>query len=288
MDQKIIQLYDDYTHSTMSRRTFMDQVSAVVGSAGAAALLPALQNDYAHAETISAQDRRLDMEDLTYPGAQGKMMRGYLVKPKRDAKFPAVLVIHENRGLNPHIRDIARRLALDGFLVLAPDALAPLGGTPDDMERSREMIASLDMQETREHYLASIDYLKGRPDTTGQVGCVGFCWGGSMANQLAVDSSNLRAAVAYYGGQPSAPEVHKIKASLLLHYAGLDERINAGIAAYEAALQHAGVEYQIFMYADVNHAFNNDTNAARYDRTAAELAWSRTLAFLKLHLVTGQ
>lgn len=288
MDQKIIQLYDEYTHSTMSRRTFMDRMSALAGSAGAAALLPALQNDYSYAETISVHDERLEMGSVAYPGALGKMMRGYLTKRKQAAALPAVLVIHENRGLNPHIEDVARRLALEGFLVLAPDALAPQGGTPEDMEKSREMIASLDMQETRQHYLASIDYLKSRPDSTGQVGCVGFCWGGSMANQLAVDSSNLRAAVAYYGGQPAAAEVHKIKSSLLLHYAGLDERINAGIPAYEAALKRAGVEYQIFMYADVNHAFNNDINTARYDRNAAELAWKRTLEFLKLKLVAGQ
>lgn len=284
MDQKIIQLYDEYTHSTMSRRTFMDRLTVLAGSAGAAALLPALQNNYAHAETVAAMDSRLEAGAISYPGAAGKTMRGYLAKPKGSSKLPAVVVIHENRGLNPHIEDVTRRLALDGFVALAPDALAPMGGTPEDMEKSREMIAALDMKETLAHYLASVDFLKTHADSTGKVGCVGFCWGGSMANQMAVNSPALSAVVAYYGGQPAVADVPKIRASVLLHYAGLDERINAGIPAYEAALKAAGADYQLFVYEGVNHAFNNDTNEARYDRDTAEYAWSRTIAFLKAKL----
>jgi len=284
VEQKYIQLYDEYTHSTMSRRTFMDRLVGMAGSAGAAALLPVLQNNYVHAETIAAADPRLQTNTINYPGAMGKTMRGYLAKPSGSNKLPAVVVIHENRGLNPHIEDVARRLALEGFVVLAPDALAPMGGTPDDMEKSREMIAALDMKETLAHYLASVDFMKNRTDSSGKVGCIGFCWGGSMANQLAVHAPDLLAAVAYYGGQPAAADVSKIQASLLLHYAGLDERINAGIPAYEAALKAAGKDYQLFIYEGVNHAFNNDTNEARYDRPTAEFAWGRTVAFLEAKL----
>lgn len=284
MDQKIIQLYDEYTHSTMSRRTFMDRLSALAGSAGAAALLPTLQNNYAKAETVAARDERLEAGYVDYAGASNKRLRGYFAKPQGSMKLPAVMVIHENRGLNPHIEDVTRRLAVGGFLALALDALSVAGGTPDDMEKSREMIAALDMQETRAHYLATIEYLKKRPDSSGKVGCVGFCWGGSMANELAVHSPDLRAVVAYYGGQAKAAEVPRIRASLMLHYAALDERINAGIPAYEAALKAAGKDYQIFMYDGVNHAFNNDTNEARYDAAAAELAWARSLGFLKAKL----
>ncbi|MBS1155670.1 MAG: carboxymethylenebutenolidase [Proteobacteria bacterium] len=281
MDQKFIQLYDEYTHSTMSRRTFMDRLSALAGSAGAAALLPALENNYAYAETVPASDIRLDAGYVDYAGAMNKTLRAYFAKPKGGTKLPAVLVIHENRGLNPHIMDVTRRLALEGFLALALDALSPVGGTPEDMDKASQMIAALDMQETLAHYLATSVYLKNRPDSSGNVGCVGFCWGGSMANQLAVNAPDVRAAVAYYGGQPKAEDVPKIRASLMLHYAALDARINAGIPAYEAALKAAGKDYQLFMYEGVNHAFNNDTNAARYDAAAAALAWTRTIAFLK-------
>lgn len=284
MDQKIIQLYDEYTHSTMSRRNFMDRLSALAGSVGAAALLPMLQNNYAKAETVAARDERLDAGYVDYAGASNKRLRGYFAKPQGGMKLPVVMVIHENRGLNPHIEDVTRRLAVGGFLALALDALSVAGGTPDDMEKSREMIAALDMQETRAHYLATIEYLKKRPDSSGKVACVGFCWGGSMANELAVHSPDLRAVVAYYGGQAKAAEVPRIRASLMLHYAALDERINAGIPAYEAALKAAGKDYQIFMYDGVNHAFNNDTNEARYDAAAAELAWARSLGFLKAKL----
>ncbi len=287
MDQKYIQLYDEYTHSSMSRRTFMDRLSALAGSAGAAALLPILQNNYAQAETVPASDARLETGHVEYAGAANKALRGYFAKPKGGTRLPAVMVIHENRGLNPHIEDIARRLALDGFLALALDALSPQGGTPADMDKASQMIAALDMQETRAHYLATVEYLKNRPDSAGKVGCMGFCWGGSMANEMAVRSPDLLAVIAYYGGQAKAADVPGIRASLMLHYAGLDERINAGIPAYEAALKAAGKDYQIYMYPGVNHAFNNDTNAARYDAAAAALAWTRSIAFLKTKLATG-
>lgn len=285
MDQKYIQLYDEYTHTPMSRRTFMDRLSALAGSAGAAALLPVLENNYAFAETVPAGDSRLEAGYVDYAGAMNKPLRGYFSKPKGATKLPAVLVIHENRGLNPHIMDITRRVALEGFLALALDALSPVGGTPEDMDKASQMIAALNMQETLAHYLATIAYLKNRPDSSANVGCMGFCWGGSMANQLAVNSPDLRAAIAYYGGQPKAEDVPKIRTSLMLHYAGLDERINAGIPAYEAALKAAGTDYQLFIYEGVNHAFNNDTNAARYDAAAAALAWSRSIGFLKSKLI---
>lgn len=285
MEQKYIQLFDEFTHTDMSRRTFMERLTALAGSAtAAAALVPMLQNNYAHADTVPATDDRLENASVAYPGAGGKMVTAALSKPRGAGKWPAVVVIHENRGLNPHIRDVARRLALEGFVVLAVDALSPVGGTPDDMDQASKMIAALDMAETRGHYLAAVEYLKARPDSTGKVGCVGFCWGGSMANQMAVNSAGLSAAVAYYGGQAATADVPKIRASLMLHYAGLDERINAGIPAYEAALKSAGKDYQLFVYPGVNHAFNNDTNAARYDAATADLAWARTVTFLKMKL----
>lgn len=285
MEQKYITLFDEFTHTDMNRRTFMERLTALAGSASvAAALVPMLQNNYAHAETVPADDDRLEVGKVDFPGANGKQVRAYLAKPKGAGKCAAVVVIHENRGLNPHIEDVARRLAQDGFLALAVDALSPVGGTPPNMDEASQKIAKLDMAETRAHYLAAVEYLKNRPDSSGKVGCVGFCWGGSLSNQLAVHSPDLLAAVAYYGGQPTSAEVPKIHASLMLHYAGLDERINAGIAGYESALKAAGKDYQLFIYPGVNHAFNNDTNAARYDAAAADLAWARTITFLKVKL----
>ena len=281
MEQQYIQLYDEFTHSTMSRREFMDKLTEMAGSAGAAALLPLLQNNYAHAQIVPAADTRIETSTISYPGAEGKAVSAYLAKPKGAGQWPAVVMIHENRGLNPHIQDVARRLALEGFVVLPVDGLSPLGGTPADEDQARELIGKLDMAATRTNYVAAIPYLKSRAEVTGKVGCVGFCWGGSMANQMAVLASDLSAAVAYYGGQAKAEEVPSIQASLMLHYAGLDTRINAGIAAYESALKAAQKDYQIFIYPDVNHAFNNDTNAARYNAEAAQLAWKRTVDFLK-------
>ena len=211
-------------------------------------------------------------------------MRGYLVRAKGAGKLPAVLCIHENRGLNPHIEDVTRRLALAGYLSFAPDALAPLGGYPGDEDSARAKFQELDSARTKEDFLAAFDWLRARPDGTGKVGAIGFCWGGGAVNNLAVNEPNLSAGVAYYGGQPKAEDVPKIQAALMLHYAGLDERINAGIQAYEAALKQAGKTYEIYVYEGANHAFNNDTNAARYDKEAADLAWRRTVMFLKKNL----
>ena len=224
-------------------------------------------------------------EYIKYPGETGEV-RAYLTMPKVDAKLPGVIVIHENRGLNPHTEDVARRVALEGFLALAPDALSPLGGTPEDTDEARDLIGKLDSQATTKNYLAAVKYLKTHPQSTGKVGCMGFCWGGGMTNQVAVNSADLAAAVPFYGRQPEPEDVPKIKASLLLHYAGLDERINAGIPAFEAALKEASVDYKIFMYEGAAHAFFNDTNADRYHKQAAQLAWERTIAFLKEKLKT--
>lgn len=284
MDQRYIKLYDQYTHSTMSRRDFVEKLTKLTGSAAlTASVLPFLENNYAHAATVPEGDDRMSATRIAYMGPKGEM-KAYLARPEGKGVYPAVVVIHENRGLNAHIEDVARRLAVAGFVALAVDALSPAGGTPDDMEKARVLIEGLNMPDTRANYLAAVQYLKTHPAATGKVGCVGFCWGGSMANQLAVHAPDLLAAVAYYGGQPAVADVPKIKAAVLLHYAGLDERINKGMPAYVAALKEAGVKHQSYLYEGVNHAFNNDTNAARYDEKAAKLAWERTLRFLSEQL----
>jgi carboxymethylenebutenolidase len=284
MDQRIIDLYDLYTHGGLNRRSFLDRLAALAGStAAASALLPVLQNNYALAQTVPESDPRIVAETVDIPGVTG--LKGYLVRPKAGGeRLPAVIVIHENRGLNPHIRDVTRRMATEGFLALGLDYLSPMGGTPADEEKGREMIGQLKQPDVIASGKAAVAYLKGHPNGNGKVGAVGFCWGGGAVNNLAVNEPNLNAGVAYYGGQPKAEDVPKIRAALMLHYASLDERINAGIPAYEAALKGAGKTYEIHMYEGANHAFNNDTNAARYDKTAADQAWSRTVAFLKKHL----
>jgi carboxymethylenebutenolidase len=213
-------------------------------------------------------------------------MRAKLARPKGDAKLPGVVVISENRGLNAHIADVNRRVALEGYLALAPDPLSPFGGTPTDENKAIELIGKLDMPSTIKNFVAAVQYLKTHPMSTGKVGVVGFCWGGAMANQLAVNSPDVVAVVPYYGRQPALEDVPKIKASLLLHYAGIDEAIDAGIPAYEAALKKAHVDYKLYMYEGAQHAFNNDTNPARYNKAAADLAWKRTIAFLKEKLKT--
>lgn len=279
-DQRVVDLYDSFTHGVIDRRTFLDRLTEVAGSTAAAlALLPLLQNDYARAETVAANDARLVAETASYD-AGGTRMSGYLVRLKGDAKRPAVLVVHENRGRNPHIEDIARRLALAGFLAFAVDALSPQGGTPADEDKAREMFEKLNVADTARQIAAAVPFLAAHQGSTGAVGAVGFCWGGGMINRIAVLSPELKAAVAYYGAQPPAADVPKIHAALLLHYAGLDNRINAGIPAYEEALKAAGKTFTVYIYPNVNHAFNNDTGS-RYDKPAADLAWSRTIAFLK-------
>jgi carboxymethylenebutenolidase len=279
MDQRIIDLYDSFTHGLINRRDFIDRLTAVAGSSAAAvALLPLLQNDYARAATVAVDDARFATETVSYD-AGGAKISGYLARLKAKGKRPAIIVIHENRGLNPHIQDIARRLALEGFLALAVDMLSPQGGTPGDEDKARDMFAALKLDETAQQIAAAVPFLAKHPESTGNVGAVGFCWGGGMVNRVAVLSPDLKAGVAYYGAQPPAAQVPSIHAALLLHYAGLDTRINAGIPAYEAALKAAGKRYAIYVYPDVNHAFNNDTGGDRYNKPAADLAWSRTLAF---------
>ncbi|MBS0534907.1 MAG: dienelactone hydrolase family protein [Proteobacteria bacterium] len=279
-DQRVVDLYDSFTHGLIDRRTFLDRLTEVVGSAAAAlALLPLLQNDYARAETVLANDSRLIAETASYDAA-GTRVSGYLARLKGDARRPAVIVVHENRGRNPHIEDIARRLALEGFLAFAVDALSPQGGTPADEDKARDMIATLDLGDTARQIAAAVPFLAHHQGSTGAVGAVGFCWGGGMVNRIAVLSPDLKAAVAYYGAQPPAADVPRIHAALLLHYAGLDGRINAGIPAYEEALKAAGKTFTVYVYPNVNHAFNNDTTS-RYNKPAADLAWSRTVAFFK-------
>ncbi|CAN7226743.1 dienelactone hydrolase family protein [Rhizobium sp. LjRoot30] len=284
--QAMINAYDEYTHLTLDRRRFMEKLTALAGSgAAAAAIAPLLAASNARAEIVPADDDRLVAEDVTYPGGKGEM-KGYLVKPKgAAAPLPGVLVIHENRGLNPHIRDVARRLALEGFVALAADFLTPSGGTPADEDKARDMIGKLDPAATVADAEASRVYLTGLPDGNGAAGAMGFCWGGGLVNRLATKSADLKAGVAYYGAQPPAEDVPGIKAAMLLHYGGLDERINAGIEAYRAALEANGKTFEIYVYDGVNHAFNNDTSAARYDKAAADLAWSRTVAFLKKYVI---
>ncbi len=283
--QAMIEAYDEYTHLTLDRRGFMQKLTRLAGSgAAAAAIMPMLAANSANATVIADNDERLTVEDITYPGAAGEM-KGYLAIPRNaEGRLPAVIVIHENRGLNPHIRDVARRMALEGFVALAPDFLSPNGGTPENEDEARTMFQSLDMAATVANGEATRVFLAGHDKTNGKVGAIGFCWGGGLVNRMAVASPELGAGVAYYGAQPPAEDVPKIKAPLMLHYGGLDERINAGIDAYKAALDVNGKTYELFVYEGVNHAFNNDTSAARYDKAAADLAWSRTVAFLKKNL----
>lgn len=281
--QAMIDAYDEYTHLTLDRRGFMEKLSKLAGSgAAAAAIVPLLAANSARAAIVAANDARVKGEEVSYPGGASEM-KGYLVRPAdTTGKLPGVIVIHENRGLNPHIQDVARRLALEGFLVLAPDFLAPYGGTPTDEDKARDMFATLDPERTVADAVASVAFLKSNSASNGKVGAVGFCWGGGMVNMLAVNAPDLNAAVAYYGAQPKDPEaIAQIEAPLLLHYAGRDDRINAGIEAFRKALDADGKEYQVFIYEDVQHAFNNDTSEARYNKEAADLAWGRTIAFLK-------
>jgi len=283
MDQRIIDLYDSFTHGGIDRRDFLDRLAKIAGSSAAAlALLPLLQNDYARAAMVAPDDARLAIDTASYDAA-GTRIGGYLARLKTKGKRPAVIVIHENRGLNPHIQDIARRIALEGFLTLAVDMLSPLGGTPADEDKARDMIGTLNAGDTARRIAAAVPFLEQHVESTGKVGIVGFCWGGGIVNRVAALAPDLKAGVIYYGLQVPADQVTAIQAPLLLHYAGLDQRVNAGIAAYEAALKTANKRYTIYIYPNVNHAFNNDTSN-RYDKPAADLAWSRTIAFFKKNL----
>jgi carboxymethylenebutenolidase len=281
VDQKVIDLFDRYTHGGMTRREFLNRLAAMVGGAAAAmALLPLLENNYALADLVPEDDPdlRAGMQEI------GTGHGGYLVLPLKGSVHPAVLVIHENRGLNPHIRDVTRRIAKEGFVAYAPDYLFARGGTPEDADKAREMIGALEPEEVLAISRRSLLAIEKFPGNPGRTGAVGFCWGGGQVNALAVADPLLKAGVAYYGKQPATAEVPAISAPLLLHYAGLDERINAGIGAFEAALKAGNKSYELYMYEGANHAFNNDTNAARYNKVAAELAWGRTITFLKRHL----
>jgi carboxymethylenebutenolidase len=277
MDQRIINLFDEYTHKPLTREDFMKRLARMTGSMAAAlSALPLLEVNYAQAATVGEDDKDLVTEDVTYPGDE-TTMKAYLARPKGRGKRGAVVVIHENRGLNPHIRDVARRVAKAGYLALAPDALSPLGGTPANEEEARGLFSKLDTAKNFNNFLKGFDYLRGRRESNGKTGCVGFCWGGAMANQLAVNAPQLAAAVAFYGRQPEAADVPRIKAALQLHYGSLDERVNAGIPAYEEALKAAGTKYELFVYEGAQHAFHNDTAPTRYHAEAAKLAWERTL-----------
>jgi len=283
---EVLKLFDGYVHGRITRRDFLDNAGKfAVGGFTAAAMFESLRPNYAFAQLVSNNDSRIKTEYVTYPSPQGSgTMRGYLPRPaSATGKLPGVVVIHENRGLNPYIEDVARRLAVDGFLAFAPDALTPLGGYQGDDEKAAQLFSQLDPAKRTEDLVAAADYLKSRPDSTGKIGVVGFCFGGTVANTFAVRMPDLAAAVPFYGGQPTAENAAKIKAPLLIHYAGNDDRINAGWPAYEAALKANGVKYEMFMYPGTQHGFHNDTTP-RYDEAAAKLAWSRTVAFFKATL----
>ena len=281
--QDVLKLFDGYVHGNLSRREFLDRAARfAIGGFTAAAMLESLRPNYAFAQQVAKDDTRIKTEYATYPSPQGSgTMRGYFAKPANaSGKLPGVLVIHENRGLNPYIEDVARRLAVENYVAFAPDALTPLGGYPGDEDKARELFAKQDAGKRAEDLFAAAGYLKARPECTGKIGAVGFCFGGDIANLLAVRLPDLAAAVPFYGAQPAAADVASIKAPLLIHYAALDDRINAGWPAFETALKANGVKYEMHIYPGTNHGFHNDTTP-RYDEAAAKLAWSRTLALFK-------
>ena len=281
MDKKITTLFDDYSKGRTNRRDFFRKLVMISGSTAAAlALFPILEDNKLRALTNLQDDPDLMTEFIKYPGETGEV-KGFLAWPKAGKKFSAVIVVHENRGLVPHIREVTKRMAKEGFLALAPDALSPLGGTPEDITNVGAMFKQLNGEQTTKNFVAAVKYLKTHPLSTGKVGCTGFCWGGAMTNQVAVNSPDLNAAVPYYGRQPVEEDVAKIKAPIMAHYAGNDAGINAGIPAFEEALKKYNKEYQIFMYEGAGHAFNNDSNPERYNEKAAKLAWGRTIAFFK-------
>jgi carboxymethylenebutenolidase len=284
-DQELLILFDAYVHGAIDRRGFLDKARKyAVGGMTAAMLLDALNPKFAEAQQVAPDDKRIKADRIEYPSPQGSgTLKGYLVRPAAAGKLPAILVVHENRGLNPHIEDIARRLALDNFMAFAPDALTPLGGYPGEEDAARGLFGKLDQTKTREDFVAAVGFLKNRPDSTGRVGVVGFCYGGGIAHMLATRVPDLAAAVPFYGNQPAPDEAAKVKAPLLIHFAESDTRINAAWPAYEAALKAAGVRYTAHMYAGTQHGFNNDTTP-RYDEAAAKLAWQRTLEFFNKHV----
>jgi carboxymethylenebutenolidase len=284
--QEVLDIFDHYVHGEISRRDFVDRAARfAVGGMSAAAMLELLRPNYALAQQVPKDDARIRAEYLSYPSPKGSgTMRGYFVKPANaPGKLPGIVVIHENRGLNPYIEDVARRLAVANFVAFAPDALTPAGGYPGEEEKAAKLFASLDPAKRTEDLMAAVPFLESRSECNGKVGAVGFCFGGGIVIMLAVRFPELAAAVPFYGVQPSAADTAKIKAPLLIHYAGLDERIDAGWPAWKEALDANHVRYTEYTYPNVNHGFHNDTTP-RYDEAAAKLAWSRTLAFFDEHL----
>ena len=284
LDQRIIDLYDEYTHEGLERRVFLERAAKITGSvAAAAAAFEMIAPNYALAQMVKPDDTRLDSKMVTWQG--GDLMTGYLVRPKGATKLPGVVVIHENRGLNPHIQDVARRIALEGFVVLAPDALSPIGGAPANQEEAVKLIGevSKDMPKVVRNFVAGVDYLKKSDQTTGKVGTVGFCWGGAMSNMMAVNSA-ADAVVVYYGRAANPADAAKIKAPIIFHLAGNDPNVNNTYPAYEDALKAGGKPFTKYVYDGAQHAFNNDTGGARYNKAAADQAWARTIAFFKQNL----
>lgn len=282
MDQQIINLFDEYTHKPLSRTEFLKKLAILTGSAAAAAaVLPLLEVNYAYAAVTPQDD--FFTERITYKGANSEM-QAYVARPVFENKYAAIVVIHENRGLNPHIEDVTRRVAKAGYLAIAPNALSPLGGTPANEDEARQLFTKLVPEDNLRNFMNVFDYLPSRKDCNGKFGCVGFCWGGAMANNLAVNVASLKAAVPFYGTQPKAEDVPKIQAALQLHYGGLDERVNAGIDAYEKALKENNKTYELYKYEEAQHGFHNDTAPTRYNEAAAKLAWQRTLDFFKKYL----
>jgi carboxymethylenebutenolidase len=284
LDQRIIDLYDEYTHEGLGRRVFLERAAKITGSVAAAtAAFDMLAPNYALAQMVKPDDGRLESKMVTYQGAD--LMTGYLVRPKGTAKLPGVLVIHENRGLNPHIQDIARRMALEGFTVLAPDALSPVGGAPADQDAAIKMIGevSKDMPKVVRNFAAGVDYLKKSDQTTGKVGVVGFCWGGAMSAMMAVNSS-ADAVSVFYGRAPNAPDADKVKAPLIVNLGALDTGLNASWPPFEAAMKAQNKKINVYSYEGANHAFNNDTGGERYNKAAADQAWARTVALFKENL----
>ena len=282
MNQEIINLYDQYTHEPLSRIEFIKRLTIITGSLTAAmSILPLIEVNAANAAITPAD--KLFTETISYEGVNGTMS-AYIARPKENKKYAAIVIIHENRGLNSHIEDVARRAAQAGYLAIAPNILSPLGELPKTDDEIRAKFATLKPDENVQNFKRAFDYLATRKDTNGKFGCVGFCWGGAMANNLAVELPNLKAAVAFYGRQPDTASTAKIKSAVQLHYGGLDERVNAGIPAYEAALKENKVNYEIYIYEGVNHAFHNDTAPTRYNESAAKLAWQRTMDFFGKNL----
>jgi carboxymethylenebutenolidase len=281
MKQEIINLYDEYTHKPLSRGEFLKRLSLLTGGMTAAlTILPSLESNYAIAQV---SENELFTEMITYKGSNGDM-KAYVARPKEMKAYPTVIIIHENRGLTPHIEDVARRAAQAGFLAIAPNALSMANPVPANEDEARTAFSQLKAEDNLANFIKVFDYLPSRKDSNGNIGCVGFCWGGAMANSLAVAVPNLKAAVAFYGRQPATADVPKIKSAVQLHYASLDERVNAGAKEYEEALKVNGKSYELYMYEGVNHAFHNDTSAARYNEAAAKLAWQRTIDFFRKYL----